>query len=75
MNKFFLIFLLLCFSCSNKEDEFLVDYESFIKQGKKIDLIKNKNLNNKDIKRINKISIRDFSFFKDWREKIKTQKI
>lgn len=69
MNKFFLILLLFCFSCSNKEDKFLVDYESFIKQGKKIDLIKNKNLNDKDIKIINKISIREFSFFKDWREK------
>lgn len=67
MNKFFFILILFLFSCSGKED--LVDIEAFLKEGKKIDLIENKNLNSFEVNLINKIKISNFSNFNNWSEK------
>ena len=60
MKFFFLISLLVVISCSNK-DENLVDVNSFINQGKKIDLANKTFLNSYEINKIN--SLDNFKYF------------
>lgn len=60
MKFFFLISLLVVISCSNK-DENLVDVNSFINQGKKIDLANKIFLNSYEINKIN--SLDNFKYF------------
>jgi len=70
MRKFFFILLFLPLSCGG-EKETLVDIESFLSQGKKIDLVKKKNFNKKNINLISKVdtnTIFDFSESKKKKE-------
>lgn len=65
MKKFLSIFFLFLIACGGKKEN-LIDLKSFTDQGKKIILIQQKNLNNKDINKINKLSKNKYYSYKDW---------
>ena len=66
MIKFILAFFLFLFSCGKKDD--LVDIESFINQGKKINLIDRKNLNSQEIIKIKSLEKSNYAIYKNWSE-------
>ena len=66
MIKFILAFFLFLFSCGKKDD--LVDIESFINQGKKINLIDRKNLNSQEIIKIKSLEESNYAIYKNWSE-------
>ena len=66
MRIIFIIFFLIS-SCSSK-DENLVDLDSFAKQGKKIFLIDQENLDDKEISVINDLKNIKYTAYKNWPE-------
>jgi len=66
MIRFILVFFLFFFSCGKKDD--LVDIESFINQGKKINLIDRKNLNSQEIIKIKSLEESNYAIYKNWSE-------
>ncbi|MEL0177095.1 MAG: hypothetical protein VW810_02220, partial [Pelagibacteraceae bacterium] len=62
----FLIFL-FTFSCANNNEN-LVDLDSFTKEGKKIELVKNDSLINQNIKKLNFIRINKHYNFSSWND-------
>ena len=67
MKRTFFIFFLLIVSCSDKKKE-LVNYQIFIEQGKKINLLNTVNLNLKNEQKINKLINSKYHIYKGWPE-------
>ena len=67
MKRTFFIFFLLIVSCSDKEKE-LVNYQSLIEQGEKINLLNTINLNLKNEQKINKLINSKYHIYKGWPE-------
>jgi len=67
IKKFYFFIFIVLSSCGVKEK--VVDYESFLKQGKKVNLFKSINQNNNKINLINKINIRNYFKYSNWGEK------
>lgn len=65
--KLFILFSLVLFSCS-KKDKDLVDIESFLKEGKKINLIKENKIFNKDISSLKSINISVNQKYSSWEQ-------
>ncbi len=65
MKAFLFIIFLVMVSCGSKEKN-LIDLKSFTNQGEKIDLVKQKNLNNKDVNRIKNLKNSKHFVYKEW---------
>jgi outer membrane protein assembly factor BamB len=65
MNILFYIFFLFLVSCSDKKEN-LVNVESFLNQGEKINLNNNNNLKNLNIKKINKLNNLKYFNYSYW---------
>ena len=67
IKKFYFFIFIIFSSCGEKEK--VVDYESFLKEGKKVNLFKSINQNNNQINLINKINIHNYFKYSNWGEK------
>ena len=65
MKAFLFIIFLVIVSCGSKEKN-LIDLKTFTNQGEKIDLVKQKNLNNKDVNRIKNLKNSKHFVYKEW---------
>ena len=65
MKAFLFIIFLVIVSCGSKEKN-LIDLKSFTNQGEKIDLVEQKNLNNKDVNRIKNLKNSKHFVYKEW---------
>ena len=64
-----LILLFLVLFCCSKKDKDLVDIESFLNEGEKINLIKDNNIFNQDRSIIKRVSVSNFHKYKSWNQK------
>jgi len=72
MIKFFLFIFLFIFSCGKKEVIF--DIDSFINQGKKVNLIKRENLNNSEKNLIKSLKTYNYALYNNWSEENQNSK-
>lgn len=65
MKKFLLIILFFLLSCSKNDDD-LIDIDAFIKQGKKINIINEKSLNESNVNVLKKIFTKNYTIYNNW---------
>jgi len=66
MNFFYLLFFLLFFISCSKDKDNLVDLNSFLSQGKKIELTTESNLDQKDILNLKSLKLKKNINYKNW---------
>jgi len=66
MNFFYLLFFLLFFTSCSKDKDDLVDLDSYLSQGKKIELFTESNLEQKDILKLKSLKLKRNINYKSW---------